>query len=289
MFYPYSGKPFLVRYNSDGTMDNTFNPIETTSYLFLSNERTLTDNPIVNNFKTYKVNDSNGNQLYTFSTEIYKNDFVYELKQSSQNCENLVFSGNFNKVSTGYKHNIVRLTIPGSNITPTPTAEISQLFSQGQTLADLIVNGQNIQWYSAQSDCAFNALNRNDNQMNSVLPMNTLLTNGTTYYASQIINGIESNHRLPVTVSMALGVDDLEFSNYFSLYPNPVDDVLNITVKDTIEISSVRIYNILGQLVLVIPNAANTKTIDVSDFPSGNYFIKINTDKGTSNTKFIKN
>jgi uncharacterized delta-60 repeat protein len=91
------------------------------------------------------------------------------------------------------------------------------------------------------------------------------------------------------TTIQALSVQDFSFVNYFSLYPNPVSDVLNISKKDDIEISSVHIYNVLGQLMMVIPNAKNTATIDVSNLTSGNYFVKINSDKGTSNTKFIKN
>jgi Leucine-rich repeat (LRR) protein len=90
------------------------------------------------------------------------------------------------------------------------------------------------------------------------------------------------------TTITALSKQDFVFSHYFKLYPNPVNDVLNITTKETITISSVSIYNTLGQLVVVIPNAQNIKTIDVSNLSSGNYFIKINSDKGSSNTKFIK-
>ncbi|RXR17268.1 T9SS type A sorting domain-containing protein [Flavobacterium amnicola] len=90
------------------------------------------------------------------------------------------------------------------------------------------------------------------------------------------------------TTIAALSRQDFEFSNYFSVYPNPVSNVLNITAKETIEINSINIYNTLGQLVLVIPNAENIKVVDVSSLTSGNYFIKINSDQGTSNTKFIK-
>ena len=91
------------------------------------------------------------------------------------------------------------------------------------------------------------------------------------------------------TTIAVLSKQDFEFSNFFTVYPNPVFDVLNISKKDTIEVTSINIYNTLGQLVLVIPNAQNTKTVDVSSLIMGNYFIKINSDKGTSNTKFIKN
>ena len=90
------------------------------------------------------------------------------------------------------------------------------------------------------------------------------------------------------TTIAALAIQDFEFSNYFSLFPNPVNNVLNINTKESVKITSINIYNTLGQLVLVIPNAENTKTVDVSSLSSGNYFIKINSDKGTSNTKFIK-
>ncbi|ESU18662.1 hypothetical protein FCR2A7T_20640 [Flavobacterium cauense R2A-7] len=91
-----------------------------------------------------------------------------------------------------------------------------------------------------------------------------------------------------VTAIQALSTQDFAFGTYFTVYPNPVNNVLNIETKQTIEVSSVSIYNQLGQLVLVIPNAKNTKSVDVSSLSSGNYFVKINSDKGTSNTKFIK-
>ncbi|MET0758978.1 MAG: T9SS type A sorting domain-containing protein, partial [Flavobacterium sp.] len=91
------------------------------------------------------------------------------------------------------------------------------------------------------------------------------------------------------TTIAVLAIQDFVFSNYFTLYPNPAKDILNIAAKETIEVASINIYNTIGQLVLVIPNAQNTSSVDVSGLTSGNYFIKINSDKGTSNTKFIKN
>ena len=85
-----------------------------------------------------------------------------------------------------------------------------------------------------------------------------------------------------------LGTQDFEFSNYFTLYPNPAKAVLNISSKETIEVQSISIYNTLGQLVLVVTNAEKVSKIDVSNLTAGNYFIKINSDKGTSNNRFIK-
>ncbi|WP_264563983.1 T9SS type A sorting domain-containing protein [Flavobacterium sp. N3904] len=90
------------------------------------------------------------------------------------------------------------------------------------------------------------------------------------------------------TISKVLGVQDFSFSKYFVLYPNPVNGTLNINTKDDIELSTIQIYNILGQLIMVVSNANNINNIDVSTLMPGTYFIKIVSDRGTSNTKFIK-
>ncbi|ESU25326.1 hypothetical protein FLJC2902T_31340 [Flavobacterium limnosediminis JC2902] len=97
---------------------------------------------------------------------------------------------------------------------------------------------------------------------------------------------IETN--AATTTIKELKTQDFGFSGYFLMYPNPVKDVLNIETLETVKVSSINIYNQLGQLVLVIPSAQDVSKVDVSDLASGNYFIKINSDKGTSNTKFIK-
>ncbi|MDR6763545.1 hypothetical protein J2Y38_003766 [Flavobacterium sp. 2755] len=85
-----------------------------------------------------------------------------------------------------------------------------------------------------------------------------------------------------------LGTEDFEFSKYFNVYPNPVKDILNISLQNNIVVISISIYDILGQLVVAIPNIQNISNIDVSKLRSGNYILKVKSDKGSSNTKFIK-
>ena len=85
-----------------------------------------------------------------------------------------------------------------------------------------------------------------------------------------------------------LGTQDFEFSDYFSVYPNPLIDVLNIGTKNTIQLKTMAIYDVLGQLVIAVPNAQNISKIDISKLSIGNYFLKMNTDKGTSSFKIIK-
>jgi hypothetical protein len=90
------------------------------------------------------------------------------------------------------------------------------------------------------------------------------------------------------TTIQALVNPDFEFSNYFELAPNPAKNVLQIQIKQDVIVSSIHIYNTLGQLVEVIPNAKETTSVDVSQLTSGTYFIKVVSDKGSSNSKFIK-
>jgi Leucine-rich repeat (LRR) protein len=86
----------------------------------------------------------------------------------------------------------------------------------------------------------------------------------------------------------ALNNQDFEFSNYFIVYPNPVNETLNIITTKTIEIQSIAVYDILGQLVIALPNVKDVSKIDVSNLRTGNYIIKVNSDKGSSSMKFIK-
>ncbi|CAI2768105.1 DUF7619 domain-containing protein [Flavobacterium collinsii] len=92
----------------------------------------------------------------------------------------------------------------------------------------------------------------------------------------------------PTSTFKTLGTQDFSFSNYFNVYPNAVYDILNITAKNTIDIISMSVYNVLGQLEISVPNGKNTSTIDVSSLTTGNYILKVKTDKGISGVKFIK-
>ncbi len=69
---------------------------------------------------------------------------------------------------------------------PAPTGSAVQYFCSASTVADLVANGPAIKWYSAASG-------------GSALLTNLPLVQGTTYYGSQTINGVESTSRLAAT------------------------------------------------------------------------------------------
>ena len=84
----------------------------------------------------------------------------------------------------------------------------------------------------------------------------------------------------------ALSNNTFNLDNYISLSPNPAKDVLNINVQNEVNIKSIAIYNMLGQLVQITTSPTNS--INVSDLKAGNYVIKLNIEKGEIIRKFIK-
>jgi hypothetical protein len=100
------------------------------------------------------------------------------------------------------------------------------------------------------------------------------------------------NHQIvtepAVTTIQLLATTGFEFADEFALYPNPANNILNIQSKVDAKIHSIDIYNTLGQLVMAMTDTKNVSKIDVSDLASGNYFIKVTSDKGSSNIRFVK-
>ncbi|HEX8563347.1 MAG TPA: T9SS type A sorting domain-containing protein [Flavobacterium sp.] len=91
-----------------------------------------------------------------------------------------------------------------------------------------------------------------------------------------------------VTSIQSLANDDFEFSKYFTVYPIPTENFLNVKASSNVQLKSFKVFNVLGQLVLAIPNAEAVSSLDVSPLKAGTYFLKINSDKGTATAKFVK-
>ena len=82
--------------------------------------------------------------------------------------------------------------------------------------------------------------------------------------------------------------NDFTFEKYLTLYPNPTNELLNIDTKKPIDIHSISIFNMIGQEVLTFPNGVPLQNLNVSKLTSGTYFVIVNSNKGSSSSKFIK-
>jgi uncharacterized repeat protein (TIGR02543 family) len=71
-----------------------------------------------------------------------------------------------------------------------------------------------------------------------------------------------------------------------SIYPNPAKDKIKIFSNTTIE--NVLVYNVFGKLVYKSSEKLNSTTVDVSNFSSGIYFVKVFSDGFTKTKKIVK-
>ncbi len=85
-----------------------------------------------------------------------------------------------------------------------------------------------------------------------------------------------------ITVTASMGVSEIT-KDLFSVYPNPVSEILNI--KSDEKILSVSIYDMSGRAMNV--GAVNNQ-IDVRHLQSGTYLLEIKTSSGKQTKKFIK-
>ncbi|MDR6969496.1 hypothetical protein J2X31_003529 [Flavobacterium arsenatis] len=72
----------------------------------------------------------------------------------------------------------------------------------------------------------------------------------------------------------------------FTSYPNPVNDILNIS--HTGKITNVAVYNILGQEVVSKNVNASHSKIDMSDLAKGTYLVKVTGEDGMKVIKVVK-
>ncbi|MEZ4778277.1 MAG: T9SS type A sorting domain-containing protein [Flavobacteriaceae bacterium] len=160
---------------------------------------------------------------------------------------------------------------------PTPTGDANQTFNEGATIEDIVVDPPTVTWFATEADALANT---------NALPAGTLLVDGATYWAVNIVNDCLSDP-FPVTITLIiLGIED--FAEYgINIYPNPVKDVLTIA-SNTITISEVEIYDMLGNRVIVMSNPDTTFNIDVSPLSEGIYLVRLSIEGKVLHKKILK-
>ena len=96
---------------------------------------------------------------------------------------------------------------------------------------------------------------------------------GSTYYYDD------------VSVSGALGIGDNK-ADLLSFYPNPVNNVWN--VQSVAEISEIVVFNVMGQKVVTVTPLSTNYSLDMSQFVTGTYIVKVNTESGNQTIRIAK-
>lgn len=86
-----------------------------------------------------------------------------------------------------------------------------------------------------------------------------------------------------------LAVNENQVSN-FDVYPNPVNDLINISNTQNVNVNKVTVTDLNGRVVkeAKYSNVSNAQ-LNVSDLSSGVYMLNIASDKGSSVKKIVKN
>ena len=91
------------------------------------------------------------------------------------------------------------------------------------------------------------------------------------------------------TVTQVLSTSDFVASK-LSVYPNPVNNILNITNNAGLQINKTVITDINGRTVKTLNHdGVSELQINISDLNAGIYFMNIETNEGTATKKIMKN
>ncbi|RRJ92439.1 T9SS C-terminal target domain-containing protein [Paenimyroides tangerinum] len=165
------------------------------------------------------------------------------------------------------------VTVNINSVPDAPTGISPQVFIEGSTINDILMDQPNVVWYMTQQ-----------NAQNGVNPLvqGMPLVNGTTYYG--VIIGTNGCPSLPFALTVDVYLSDDKFvKEDLKYYPNPVEDILNVTYSE--RILQIEVFDLLGKRVKVKSTDDKEVNIDLSDLASGTYMIQLKTE---SKQQFIK-
>jgi hypothetical protein len=115
----------------------------------------------------------------------------------------------------------------------------------------------------------------------------TGLTNGTPYEVCVVAHCDEANsEKACITFTTPTGIPEVALNNNVKLYPNPATTLLSIEM--TTPFQKFEITNLLGQVIYTSAINTNVLQVDVSDYTSGVYFVKLQGKDGVVTKKFVK-
>ncbi len=292
-------------YDNSATNSFTWNyvnlqPFETREIGIVFNVNSPMETPAVNNGDVLNCTAT----IITANTDQTPADNTFTLDQTvvgsyDPNDKTCLEGATITPTGVGqYVHYVIRFentgTYPADNIVVKDMIDLSKF-----DIATLVplksshdfytrINGNKVEFIFENINLDFNDAT-NDGYVVFKIKTKPTLVVGNTFTNNA---NIYFDYNFPITTNMytttvaALSAQDFDFGNYFTLHPNPTKDVLNIQSKQNVAINSIEIYNQLGQIVMVTTNAINS--IDVANLASGTYFVKVNTEKGSANAKFVK-
>lgn len=92
-------------------------------------------------------------------------------------------------------------------------------------------------------------------------------------------------HLISKNNSVSLGVDEVQWDQQFSVYPNPVQTELQIVRPSNVSVESIQVFDMLGKLV---KQANDQPSLNFSTLSKGMYFIAFKTNQGVIHKSVLK-
>ncbi|MBK5214841.1 MAG: T9SS type A sorting domain-containing protein [Flavobacteriaceae bacterium] len=118
-------------------------------------------------------------------------------------------------------------------------------------------------------------------------------------FGSQVFSELAALQFYPASANNEMYIDDVTLfkgeitqstndfeASKFSVFPNPVKDVLNI--KSANAVDNVTVYDILGKVVLQENPGTISPTINMSDLATGSYLVKVTIGNASKTVKVLK-
>lgn len=202
---------------------------------------------------------SNGYWIFASSTTTANNNWLFSPAVSLQAGEQVTVSF-YTRASTSPR--TLRVTVGTNNTTAAQTTQIAALTIASGTVWNL-----------------------------NTIPVYTAPAAGIYYFGfndNSAATATVVNMRLDTfSFTTNLGTNDF-LSSKFSVYPNPVNNVINFSNDQNAVVSSVDMTDLNGRVIKSLKVNATEGQISVSDLATGMYMMKITTDQGIAVKKIVK-
>jgi hypothetical protein len=95
-------------------------------------------------------------------------------------------------------------------------------------------------------------------------------------------------NRGSVVANATLGANEFAIST-FKIYPNPAQNFVSVALPNGVEQGTVKIYDILGKVIVNQIINTNQNTVDISSLVSGSYMVVLRTDYGNATKTLLVN
>lgn len=111
------------------------------------------------------------------------------------------------------------------------------------------------------------------------------------YHGSVTVTCSDLTKTYTLSLSITAHIDGISehFVNHFTLYPNPTNGQITISLDENVTATDATVYNMMGQTVLTQPVSGNQFEMNLNSLQSGIYFVAVrNGNKLVGTQKMVK-